>query len=70
MADSSCNLKNLRCSILGNWMSLEDSKEEIEKRLTGCMRGRVMYVIPYSMGPIGGPISKIGIELTGIQIKK
>lgn len=63
-ADPSCNLKTLKCSQLGNWMSKEDCKVEIKSRLTGCMKGRVMYILPYSMGPLGGNISKIGIELT------
>lgn len=62
--DSSINLPNLYCTPLGNWMSLGDADEEVKKRLTGCMKGRIMYIIPYSMGPIGGPLSKIGIEVT------
>jgi phosphoenolpyruvate carboxykinase (GTP) len=58
------NLTNLKCSALGNWMSLEDFEFEFNRRLPGCMKGRTMYVVPYSMGPIGGPISKVGVELT------
>jgi len=57
-------LKKMKHSELGNWMSKEDLQEELNKRLPGCMKGRTMYIIPYSMGPINGPISKVGIELT------
>ena len=58
------SLKNIKSSLLGNWMSVEDLENEFSRRLPGCMKGRTMYVIPYSMGPINSPISKIGIELT------
>ena len=39
-------------------------EDAIAERFPGCMKGRTMYVVPFSMGPIGGPISKNGIELT------
>lgn len=45
-------------------MAPNDLEEEVNKRLPGCMKGRTMFVIPYSMGPVGGTMSKIGIELT------
>lgn len=51
-------------SILGMWMSPEQFAQELDSRFPGCMSGRPMYVVPFSMGPIGGPLSKIGIELT------
>ena len=54
----------MKSSLLGNWISPQDLQDELDKRLPGCMKGRTMYVIPYSMGPLNGPISKIGIELT------
>jgi phosphoenolpyruvate carboxykinase (GTP) len=50
--------------ILGQWMSFDDMDNEMDARLPGSMTGRVMYIIPFSMGPVGGPLSKIGIQLT------
>ncbi|VDO92243.1 unnamed protein product [Soboliphyme baturini] len=50
--------------IMGNWMSPEKLGQELDDRFPGCMAGRTMYVIAFSMGPIGSKLSKIGIELT------
>lgn len=51
-------------SQLGRWMSEEDFEKAFNARFPGCMKGRTMYVIPFSMGPLGSPLAKIGIELT------
>src|SRR5580698_3599683 len=47
-----------------NWMAPDEAYEKLGKLLEGSMRGRTMYVIPYVMGPVGSPMSKVGIEVT------
>ena len=47
-----------------NWMSPDEGYAKSKEILKGSMHGRTMYVIPFSMGPIGSPFSKIGVEIT------
>ncbi|KAM8961212.1 phosphoenolpyruvate carboxykinase [GTP], mitochondrial [Pelodytes ibericus] len=49
---------------LGNWMSPPDFDRAKAERFPGCMKGRTMYVLPFSMGPVGSPLSKYGVQLT------
>jgi phosphoenolpyruvate carboxykinase (GTP) len=47
-----------------NWIDPTVLKETMRRLYNGCMKGRTMYVTPFSMGPFGSEIAKIGIEVT------
>ncbi|MFP4380951.1 MAG: phosphoenolpyruvate carboxykinase (GTP) [Candidatus Sumerlaeia bacterium] len=59
-----CTRREQDAGATNNWKAPEEAYLEAANYFRGAMQGRTMYVVPFSMGPVGSPFSKIGVELT------
>ncbi len=59
-----CALSKDAAGPTNNWVNPFEMRKTLKSLFNGCMKGRTMYVLPYSMGPLGSPMSQIGVQLT------
>jgi phosphoenolpyruvate carboxykinase (GTP) len=59
-----CSLSKENAGPTNNWVNPFEMRKTMKALFRGCMQGRTMYVLPFSMGPVGSPMSQIGVQLT------